>query len=549
METRIKLPVGIESFEEIRKYEYYYVDKTLLIEQVLEEGSKVKLFTRPRRFGKTLNMSMLKSFFEIGTDPSLFEGLHISESTQLCAQYMGRYPVISISLKSVGASSYKEAVDQLVDVINRETFRFMSLIEDPKLSAFEKKKLEDLLSDQMTAKTLESSLVWLSMILEKKYGQKVVVLIDEYDKPLLRSMHNPELQDKFREMLTAFYTVLKSADPWLRFVFITGVTKFAQMGIFSTLNQLIDISFDPQYNALCGMTRPEIEANFVPELERLAERNGLTKEDCMAYLTRMYDGYHFNYVRKEGMYNPFSILNVLRSGMFENYWFASGTPTFLAEMLKKTHYDLRELDGLEVTAASLTDDRADVNNPVPMIYQSGYLTIKGYDTEVRLYKLGYPNDEVKYGFLNFITPFYTSLDESKAPFYIGQFVKELRAGDVEAFLTRLRAFFADFPYELNDKTERHYQVVFYLVFKLLGQFINAEVQSALGRADAVVKTANAVYVFEFKLNGTAEEALAQINNRGYLIPYTTNGCRIVKIGAEFSKEERNLSRWLVEEEG
>ena len=349
--------------------------------------------------------------------------------------------------------------------------------------------------------------------------------------------------------LTAFYTVLKSADPWLRFVFITGVTKFAQMGIFSTLNQLIDISFDPQYNALCGMTRPEIEANFVPELERLAERNGLTKEDCMAYLTRMYDGYHFNYVRKEGMYNPFSILNVLRSGMFENYWFASGTPTFLAEMLKKTHYDLRELDGLEVTAASLTDDRADVNNPVPMIYQSGYLTIKGYDTEVRLYKLGYPNDEVKYGFLNFITPFYTSLDESKAPFYIGQFVKELRAGDVEAFLTRLRAFFADFPYELNDKTERHYQVVFYLVFKLLGQFINAEVQSALGRADAVVKTANAVYVFEFKLNGTAEEALAQIDNRGYLIPYTTNGCRIVKIGAEFSKEERNLSRWLVEEEG
>ena len=184
-----------------------------------------------------------------------------------------------------------------------------------------------------------------------------------------------------------------------------------------------------------------------------------------------------------------------------------------------------------------------------MIYQSGYLTIKGYDTEVRLYKLGYPNDEVKYGFLNFITPFYTSLDESKAPFYIGQFVKELRAGDVEAFLTRLRAFFADFPYELNDKTERHYQVVFYLVFKLLGQFINAEVQSALGRADAVVKTANAVYVFEFKLNGTAEEALAQIDNRGYLIPYTTNGCRIVKIGAEFSKEERNLSRWLVEEEG
>ena len=520
-DMRRKLPIGIQNFEFLRSEGYLYIDKTALIYRLVTKG-KPYFLSRPRRFGKSLLLSTLEAYFK--GKKELFKGLAIEQLEQNWYEY----PVLHLSLNAEKYDS-RERLEKMLEL--------------------QLEKWEEMYGVDKGTMTYSGRFSTVIRRACEQTGRRVVVLVDEYDKPMLQTFDNPDLQEDFRKTLTAFYTVLKDADPYLQFVFITGVTKFAQMGIFSTLNQLIDISFDPQYNALCGMTRPEIEANFVPELERLAERNGLTKEDCMAYLTRMYDGYHFNYVRKEGMYNPFSILNVLRSGMFENYWFASGTPTFLAEMLKKTHYDLRELDGLEVTAASLTDDRADVNNPVPMIYQSGYLTIKGYDTELRLYKLGYPNDEVKYGFLNFITPFYTSLDESKAPFYIGQFVKELRAGDVEAFLTRLRAFFADFPYELNDKTERHYQVVFYLVFKLLGQFINAEVQSALGRADAVVKTANAVYVFEFKLNGTAEEALAQIDNRGYLIPYTTNGCRIVKIGAEFSKEERNLSRWLVEEEG
>lgn len=379
----------------------------------------------------------------------------------------------------------------------------------------------------------------------EKTGRGVAVFIDEYDKPLLRSMFNQKLQNEFREMLTAFYTVLKSADPWLRFVFITDVTKFAQMGIFSNLNQLKDISFDPRYNALCGMTHEEITTNFAPELEHLAKDNHLDDAECMERLTRMYDGYHFSYRNMVGMFNPFSILNVLDIRLFENYWFASGTPTFLAEMLKKTRYDLCELDGIEVAAASLTDDSAEVDNPVPMVYQSGYLTIKSYDERLRLYTLGYPNEEVKYGFLNFIVPFYTTVNESKAPFYIGQFIKELETVNVEAFLTRLRAFFADFPYELNTKTERHYQVVFYLVFKLMGQFIQSEVQSAIGRADAVVKTRDCIYVFEFKLDGTAEEALRQIDEKGYLIPYIADGRRLVKVGVSFDAANRNLGEWLI----
>ena len=233
----------------------------------------------------------------------------------------------------------------------------------------------------------------------------------------------------------------------------------------------------------------------------------------MERLTRMYDGYHFNYRDMVGVYNPFSILNVLDTTMFDNFWFASGTPTFLVEILKKT-------DGIEVSAASLTDDRADINNPVPMIYQSGYLTIKKYDNEFQIYTLGFPNEEVKYGFLNFVTPFYTPIKETDTSFYIGKFIRELREGDPDAFLTRLRAFFAGISYELNDRTERHYQTIFYLVFKLMGQFSEAEVRSAKGRADAVVKTADYIYVFEFKLDGSAEQALAQIDDRGYLIPYT-----------------------------
>ena len=250
----------------------------------------------------------------------------------------------------------------------------------------------------------------------------------------------------------------------------------------------------------------------------------------------------------EGMYNPFSVLNALTKRTFRNYWFSSGTPTFLVEMLRKTDFDLRELDGIRVLAASLTDDRADVNNPVPMIYQSGYLTIKDYDDEFQEYTLGFPNEEVKYGFLNFAAQFYTPVRESDTAFYIGKFIRELRSGDAEAFLSRLRAFFAGIPYELNDRTERHYQVVFYLVFRLMGQFAETEVRSAHGRADAIVRTADYLFVFEFKLNGTAEDALQQIGDRGYLIPFTADSRRLVKIGVEFDAAERNLGRWIIVEE-
>jgi hypothetical protein len=278
----------------------------------------------------------------------------------------------------------------------------------------------------------------------------------------------------------------------------------------------------------------------------MATYNGMTFDETVAEMTRKYDGYHFSDHLDIGMFNPFSVLNALTAKKFENYWFQTGTPTYLVDILQKSHYDLHLLiNGVELRSSAFAEYRADAKNPIPMIYQSGYLTIQGYDKELDLYTLGFPNDEVRYGFLYFLLPYYTSVTDDASGFHIAKFYKEIQAGEVDAFMERTKVFFADIPYKLNSQTEQHYQVVFYLIFKLMGQYIETEVRSALGRSDAVVKTKDIIYVFEFKLNGTAEEALKQIDEKGYTIPYQADGRKIVKIGVEFSKKTRNVHRWLV----
>ncbi len=516
--TPRKLPIGIQSFEFLRLEGYLYVDKTELIYRLVTKG-KPYFLSRPRRFGKSLLLSTFEAYFK--GKKELFEGLAIEQLEQNWFEY----PVLHLSLNAEKYDS-RERLEKMLEL-----------------------QLEDWEEQYGVDKGTMTYSGRFSTIIKRAYeqtGRRVVVLVDEYDKPMLRSFDNPALQDDFRETLTAFYTVLKDSDPYLQFVFITGVTKFAQMGIFSTLNQLNDISFDLEYNTLCGMTRPEIEAVFAPELQALARQSGTTYEEAVEQLTRQYDGYRFTPEEEfTPMFNPFSVLSALSKSRFGDYWFASGTPTFLVEILKKTNFDLRQLDGIEVSSASLNDDRANIDNPIPMIYQSGYLTIKSFNRRFRTYTLGFPNEEVKYGFLNFAAPFYTPVASTDTTFYIGKFVHELETGDTEAFLTRLSCFFADFPYELNEKTERHYQVVFYLVFKLMGQFTQAEVRTANGRADAVVKTPDYIYVFEFKLHGTAENALKQIDDKGYLLPYTADGRRLVKVGVAFDAEKRNLGKWLI----
>ena len=517
-DMRRKLPIGIQNFEFLRSEGYLYIDKTALIYRLVTKG-KPYFLSRPRRFGKSLLLSTLEAYFK--GKKELFKGLAIEQLEQEWFEY----PVLHLDLNAEKYDS-RERLEKMLE-LQLESWEEMYGVD----------------KGTMTYSGRFSTIIRRAC---EQTGRRVVVLVDEYDKPMLQTFDNPDLQEDFRKTLTAFYTVLKDADPYLQFVFITGVTKFAQMGIFSTLNQLNDISLDLEYNTLCGMTCAEIEATFASELQALAAQAGITYGQAVEQLTRRYDGYRFTPEKEfTPMYNPFSVLNALAKSRFDDYWFASGTPTFLVEMLKRTDFDLRQLDGIEVSSASLTDDRANLANPVPMIYQSGYLTIKSYDNEFREYTLSFPNEEVKYGFLNFAAPFYTPVSSTDTSFYIGKFVRELRSGDIEAFLNRLTCFFADFPYELNVKTERHYQVVFYLVFKLMGQFTQAEVRTAKGRADAVVKTADYIYVFEFKLNGTAGEALKQIDEKGYLLPYTADGRRVVKVGVAFDAEKRNLGEWLI----
>jgi len=517
MEQIRQLPTGIQSFEVLRSQGYVYVDKTAMIYRIASTYIPY-FFSRPRRFGKSLLLSTFKAYFDGRKD--LFEGLAISELETKWEQY----PVLYLDL-------------------NAERYESVEYLE-ARLSA-NLDKWEELYGKNEREKTLSLRFEGVIERAYKKTGKRVVVLIDEYDKPMLSAILDKELSKSYRTIMKAFYGVLKSSGEYLRFLFLTGVTKFAQVSVFSDLNHLVDISIEDMYATICGITKNELLQFFTPELKQLAEKQNLTFDEAVAQMTQQYDGYHFA-LQSEGMFNPFSVLNALKFGNFRNYWFQTGTPTYLVDLLKESDYDLRLLiDGIEVKPSAFTEYRADANNPVPMIYQSGYLTITGYDKEYDMYILGFPNEEVRYGFLEYLLPYYTAVTTDASGFHIASFCKELKAGDTEAFMERLKVFFAGMSYELNNKNEKHYQAIFYVVFTLMGQYVQPEVRSAKGRADAVVKTKDYIYVFEFKLNGTAEEAMQQIDDVGYLIPYQKDGRKLVKVGVEFSKEERNISRFIV----
>ena len=511
-------PIGIQNFESLRQDGYFYIDKTALMYQMVKTG-RYYFLSRPRRFGKSLLISTLEAYFQ--GKKELFTGLAVEK---LEKDWI-KYPILHLDL-NIEKYDTPESLDKILN-----------------------DNLEYWESQYGTRPSETSFSLRFAGIIQRaceKTGQRVVILVDEYDKPMLQAIGNEELQKQFRNTLKPFYGALKTKDGYIKFALLTGVTKFGKVSVFSDLNQLNDISMKPPYATVCGITRQELVDTFTPELKNLSEANQLTFEETLQKMTATYDGYHFCEFA-EGVFNPFSVLNSFDGCKFDSYWFQTGTPTFLVELLQKSEYDLRTLlSGIEVPVSSFAEYKMDVNNPIPLIYQSGYLTIKDYDRRFNNYLLDFPNDEVRYGFINFLVPFYTPMKNNDQGFYIGKFIDELENSDYESFLTRLEAFFADIPYELNDQTERHYQVIFYLVFKLMGQFTEAEVRSSRGRADAVVKTPKYIYVFEFKLNGTAEEALKQIDEKGYLIPYKVDHREVVKIGVEFSAESRNLSRWLVE---
>ena len=378
----------------------------------------------------------------------------------------------------------------------------------------------------------------------EKTGRPVVILVDEYDKPLLQAIGNEDLQTKYRNALKAFYGVLKSMDGFIKFALLTGVTKFGKVSVFSDLNNLKDISMDHRYIEICGITEKEIHENLEPELHDLADAQEMTYEEVCQELKERYDGYHFDY-NTVGMYNPFSLLNTFDSMRFGSYWFETGTPSYLVELLKRDHYDLYRMAHEQTNVDVLNSIDSTSNNPIPVIYQSGYLTIKDYEKEFGNYTLGFPNKEVEEGFIKYLLPFYSSVDRVESSFQISKFVTEVRTGEVDAFFRRLQSFFADTPYELVKDLELHYQNVLFIVFKLVGFYVKAEYHTSEGRIDLLLQTDKYIYIMEFKLEGTAEEALQQIEDKQYALPFAQDSRKLFKIGVNFSNQSRNIEKWIV----
>ena len=511
----MKYPIGIQNFEKLRQDGYLYIDKTGLVYSLVQT-SNCYFLSRPRRFGKSLLISILEAYF-LGKK-ELFKGLAIEKLEQEWTVY----PVLHLDLN---IEKY-DSIDNLTDILNVN----LKLWEQTYGS-----------NDAETSVSLR-----FAGIIRRAYkqtGRRVVVLVDEYDKPLLQSIGNKALQEEFRNTLKPFYGVLKSLDGCIRFALLTGVTKFGKVSVFSDLNNLDDISMNNQYATLCGITEKEIHTNIEEGIRSLASAQNLSYEETCVKLKEMYDGYHFT-SDSEGIYNPFSLFNALKNKTFGNYWFETGTPTYLVELLKRNRYNLKDMTETVSSADVLNSIYGD-DEPIPVIYQSGYLTIKGYNPRFKTYRLGFPNKEVEEGFMNFLIPYYTPIKKEKTAFSIENFVEEIERGDIDSFFRRLQSFFADTPYELVRDRELHYQNVLFIVFKLIGLYVKAEYHTSQGRIDLALQTDKYIYVMEFKLEGSAEEALRQIEEKQYALPFVTDKRQVFQIGINFSSQTRNIEKWLV----
>lgn len=516
MENKI-YPIGIQNFESLRNDGYFYIDKTALVYQLVKTG-RYYFLSRPRRFGKSLLLSTLEAYFQ--GKKELFDGLAMEK---LEKDWI-KYPILHLDLNAEKYTA-PEALDQVLESALRGW--------------------EALYGAQDYERTFASRFQGIIQRACDKTGQRVVVLVDEYDKPMLQAIGNDELQKNYRETLKAFYGALKSKDGCIKFGMLTGVTKFGKVSVFSDLNNLDDISMRNQYIDICGINEQELHDNLEDELHSLASAQGMTYDEICAKLQEYYDGYHFTH-NSIGMYNPFSLLNTFKYNEFGSYWFETGTPTYLVELLKKHHYDLRRMAHEETTATVLNSIDSTSDNPIPVIYQSGYLTIKGYDQRFGIYRLGFPNREVEEGFINFLLPFYANTNAVESQFEIQKFVREVESGDYDSFFRRLQSFFADTPYELVRDLELHYQNVLFIVFKLVGFYVKAEYHTSAGRIDLLLQTDKFIYVMEFKLDGTAEEALLQINEKHYAQPFENDDRKLFKIGVNFSAEMRNIEKWIAE---
>ena len=523
MSERRNLPIGIQTFEELRTKNCVYIDKTQFVDKLVRVG-KPYFLSRPRRFGKSLFLSTLKSYFEGRKD--LFEGLSLSKTET----EWKKYPVFYLDF-NVG------------DFTDEENFRKSLGI---KLDQYE--KIYGVRNPNATSPADRfSSLLQQA---HEQTGLQAVILVDEYDKPLLNAIGNEELVDTFRKILKSFYGVIKGEDAHIQFAFITGVTRFDKVSIFSDLNNLNDISLNSDFTSVCGITQEELEESFVPEIELMAQENEISKEECIAELKKNYDGYHFSKNTKTDIYNPFSLMNAFFNNSFGSYWFSTGTPSFLTRMMKNINFDYTSLeDEIEVGRRTIENYRLDSQNALPMLYQTGYITIKNYDKEFDSFILGLPNKEVKYGLYENLVPLYAGYDGKSDNIEVLNFLKELRAGKVNEFMERINNIFAAAPKKSSQKCyELDCQAFVWLIFKLMGEFVLCEVQNGKGRSDAVVWEKSAIYIFEFKIDKTAKEAMEQINGKDYPIAYKSDGRKIVKVAVNYSSEKEQLDDWIIEEE-
>ena len=527
----MKYPVGIQTFQDIINGGYVYVDKTDLVYSLVSEG-KIYFLSRPRRFGKSLLISTLENYF-LGRK-ELFKGLAIEK---LETEWK-KYPVFHLDFNSDDFKE-KDALSSSLDYFVSEGERKYGV-----------EKIADLGLGRRFARVLSAA--------HEQTGLKCVVLIDEYDKPLLDVLgsglmtevdgNRVTLEERNRDIMKAFYSTLKLADEDLQFVFLTGVTKFAKVSVFSGFNQPMDISMDPKYDTLCGITEDEIEKYFGESVGRMADKFGCDIPEMCRRLRKKYDGYNFS-EEMHSVHNPFSLLNAFAQKKLGNYWFSSGTPTYLINLLNRDDVNLDEIVGKYYDASDFMDFKMEQDAPLPMFYQSGYLTIKGYDARRELYLLDVPNQEVQKSFIPLLADDYFQTKKLTGP-WIVSISDDLEAGNLESFRQKLTSFFASIPYNLRTKqtSERYFHCAFYLIMRMVSTFhIYTEKCQFQGRVDCVIETDKFIYIFEFKLDGTAEEALQQIEEKGYAREYASDARKLYKIGCSFSSETGTIGDWKVEE--
>ena len=527
MMTERRYPIGIQTFERIIRDGYLYIDKTDLVWQLAHYATFI-FMSRPRRFGKSLLTSTLESYFK--GEKQLFDGLKIM---QLEKEWKS-YPVIRLDLSI--AKGQESAADLRQRLLN---------ILDYYVGKYGKKE-----SELSPGALLEGLIIRAS----EQTGKQVVVIVDEYDAPLLEVLHEEETLAAKRKVMQEFYQPLKAYERLIKFCFLTGITKFSQLSIFSTINNIKNVTMLPQFSAICGFTEQEVKTQLTEGIARMAVRYKCTPDEMFQKLKVRYDGYHFS-EESEDIYNPYSLLNAFTDNKLANYWFESGTPTFLFQQMQRFGTDIMSLEHLEASSSAFDQPTETMLSALPLLYQTGYLTIKDYDFESDTYVLAIPNQEVRIGYVEGLLPVYTGLDSSSVRVgFTLKFWRALKQHDVDLAMRGMQAYLAGVPYvegfkeKLKDvsNAEGFFEYTMYLIFSALNVYVRTQVKCAGGRIDMVVWMPDTTYVFELKTKGTAKDALQQINDKGYAIPYVTEGRKVVKVGVQFNIETRTISDWEIE---